>query len=111
MLVDVPSPIDLRRMEDAVQWADSAMSKRPWRVEFFSAFSTIIGNQSFGSACRVLELGSGPGFLAEHLLRGQAAVDYVALDFSKAMQELAARRLGALAGRVQFIHRSFREAA
>lgn len=111
MLADVPSPIDLRRMEDAVQWADTAMSKRPWRVEFFSAFATIIGNQSFGSACRVLELGSGPGFLAEQLLRAHAAIDYVALDFSQAMHELAARRLGTLSGRVQFVHRSFREAA
>lgn len=111
MLADVPSPIDLRRTEDAVQWAESAMSKRPWRVEFFAAFATVIGNQSFGQACRVLELGSGPGFLAEHLLRAQAAVDYVALDFSRAMHELAARRLGALTGRVQFIHRSFLEAA
>lgn len=110
MLADVPSPIDLRRMEDAVQWADSAMSKRPWRTEFFSAFATIIGNQSLGSTCRVLELGSGPGFLAEQLLRAHAAIDYVALDFSLAMHELAAERLEALADRVQFVHRSFREA-
>ena len=111
MLVDVPSPIDLRRMEDAVQWADSAMPKRPWRVEFFSVFATIIGNHSLGRACRVLELGSGPGFLAEHLLHAHAGIDYVALDFSQAMHELAARRLGALSSRVQFVQRSFRDAA
>ncbi len=108
---DVPSPIDLRSREDARQWAASALYKRPWRTEFFAAFATAIGAPSPGSACRILELGSGPGFLAEHLLRSHTAVSYVALDFSAAMHELAAQRLGALASRVQFVERSFREAA
>lgn len=108
MLRDVPSPIDLRCMEDARKWAESAMSKRPWRAEFFAAFARVIGN---ASAARVLELGSGPGFLAEHLLRSYVTLRYVALDFSSAMHELAAQRLGELAGRVQFVERSFREAA
>lgn len=111
MLSDVPSPIDLRCTEDARRWAESAMSKRPWRTEFFAAFAAAIGTQSAGHSCRVLELGSGPGFLAEHLLRSHAALSYVALDFSAAMHELAAQRLGALASRVQFVERSFREAA
>lgn len=108
MFTDVPSPIDLRRMADAQQWAESALSKRPWRTEFFAAFARIIGN-TFGG--RVLELGSGPGFLAEHLLRSNTRMHYVALDFSPAMHELAAQRLGDLAGRVQFVERSFREPA
>jgi len=107
MFVDVPSPMDLRCMEDARLWAESAMSKRPWRTEFFAAFAGVIGN---ASAVRVLELGAGPGFLAEHLLRANAALRYVALDFSHAMHELAAQRLDELAGRVQFVERSFREA-
>lgn len=84
------------------------MSKRPWRTEFFDAFARFIGN---ASAPRVLELGSGPGFLAEHLLRSNVNLRYVALDFSSAMHELAAQRLGELAGRVQFVERSFRETA
>lgn len=103
MHADVPSPIDLRCMEDARQWAESAMSKRPWRTEFFAAFANFIGN---GSAARVLELGSGPGFLAEYLLRSNVNLRYVALDFSPAMHELAAQRLAELAGRVQFVERS-----
>lgn len=108
---DVPSPIDLRRPEDAKQWAESAMSKRPWRVEFFAAFADVINAASGARPCRVLELGSGPGFLAEHLLRTHAALGYVALDISAAMHELAVQRLGTLASRVQFVERSFREAA
>jgi SAM-dependent methyltransferase len=111
MFSDVPSPIDLRRIEDARQWAESAMSKRPWRAEFFAAFADAIRQRVSEGECRVLELGSGPGFLAEHLLRTLPELKYTAFDFSAAMHELAARRLGELAGQVQFIERSFRAAA
>ena len=37
----------------------------------------------------VLELGSGPGFLARHLLETFPSATYVALDFSSAMHALA----------------------
>ena len=109
MAEDVPSPIDLQDMATAREWAASALSKRPWRTEFFEAFSALIANSSPGHPHRVLELGSGPGFLAEHLLRSHATISYVALDFSAAMHKLAAERLGGLASRVQFVERSFRE--
>jgi SAM-dependent methyltransferase len=109
MIEDVPSPIDLQDMQTAREWAASALSKRPWRTEFFAAFAALIAASSAVRRCRALELGSGPGFLAEHLLRSHATLDYVALDFSSAMHELAAERLGALASRVQFVERSFRE--
>jgi len=108
MIEDVPSPIDLQDLQTAREWAASALSKRPCRTEFFEAFSALIAASSAGRLCRVLELGSGPGFLAEHLLRSHATLDYVALDFSAAMHKLAAERLGTLASRVQFVERSFR---
>lgn len=107
MITDIPSPIDLRRMEDAREWADTAMSKRPWRVDFFEAFAATIDQVSQGQPMRVLELGSGPGFLAEYLLKALPSIEYVALDFSSAMHQLAAQRLGQLVGRVQFVERSF----
>jgi ubiquinone/menaquinone biosynthesis C-methylase UbiE len=108
MLSDVPSPIDLRQMRDAREWEETAMSKRPWRTEFFAAFTSVI--QSAGvKAPRILELGSGPGFLAAHLLGELPAIEYVALDFSSAMHELAAKRLGLLGTRVEFVERNFRE--
>ncbi len=106
MTIDVPSPIDLRLMSDARPWAAAALGKRPVRPEFFDAFAREIGVDG----ARVLELGSGPGFLAEHLLRAWPALDYTALDFSPAMHELAAERLGERAARVRFVERSFREA-
>ena len=107
MTLDIPSPIDLRLMEDARPWAEAALGKRPVRPEFFDTFARLIGTDG----ARVLELGSGPGFLAEHLLRALPDLHYVALDFSPAMHQLAAERLGERAARVTFVERSFREPA
>ena len=105
--LDVPSPIDLRLMSDARPWAETALARRPVRPEFFDAFAREIARAD----ARVLELGSGPGFLADHLLRAMPSLRYVALDFSPAMHELAAERLGERAARVRFVERSFREPA
>lgn len=106
---DVPSPIDLRDPSDAREWADTALQKRPWRTEFFEAFARQI--QAVSPPVRtVLELGSGPGFLAAHLLQALPAVAYTALDFSGAMHALAQDRLGTGAGRVAFMVRDFKRA-
>lgn len=102
---DVPSPIDLRLMADAREWAGEAMVKRPWRTDFFDAFTREL--QPAGRPLRVLELGAGPGFLAQHVLTRRPDLDYVALDFSDAMHELAGERLGGLAPRVRFVQRDF----
>ena len=84
------------------------MSKRPWRVEFFAQFASEIAASPL-KIQRVLELGSGPGFLAEHLLRSLGRVEYVLLDFSAPMHDLANDRLGKLETRATFIERSFKE--
>ena len=106
MAIDVPSPIDLRNIEHAREWASRAMVARPWRTDFFNAFySELVA----AGARTVLELGSGPGFLADHLLTLSAEIDYTALDFSSAMHQLATERLGGQCGRVKFVERSFRE--
>jgi SAM-dependent methyltransferase len=105
---DVPSPIDLRTMEDARPWAASALAKRPVRPEFFARFASAIA-EALPQEARVLELGSGPGFLALHLLEALPRIRYDALDFSPAMHALARARLADAASRVRFIERSFRE--
>jgi SAM-dependent methyltransferase len=90
---DVPSPIDLRAEKDAREWAASAMSKRPWRAEFFQRFVEEL--QSLDARpLQVLELGSGPGFLARCILDAISAAEYSTLDFSPAMHHLARERLG-----------------
>ena len=84
------------------------MQKRPWRAEFFARFASEVAEVS-PKVERVLELGSGPGFLAKHLLQSLSYVELVLLDFSSAMHELAGARLGGLANRATFIERNFKE--
>lgn len=105
---DVPSPIDLRRMPDAAEWEKSAMSKRPWRMDFFAQFAAEIATAR-KKVHRVLEIGSGPGFLAKYLLERFEGISCVLLDFSPAMHELAKVRLAGLESRVRFIERDFKQ--
>jgi ubiquinone/menaquinone biosynthesis C-methylase UbiE len=108
MIEDVPSPIDLRSMSAAREWERSAMGKRPWRTQFFSMFADELV-QIRPTVSRVLELGSGPGFLADYLLRALPTLHMVLLDFSAPMHDLARQRLGKSAGRVEFIEASFKD--
>jgi SAM-dependent methyltransferase len=57
----------------------------------------------------VLELGSGPGFLAAHLLAALPELSVTLLDFSAPMHELARTRLALHLQRVSFIERSFKD--
>ena len=92
--MDVPSPIDFSRPQEAAAWTEAANLKRPWRAEFFAAIVEELRSLRHRSLS-VLELGSGPGYLAEAVLRAQPDVRYTLLDFSSPMQELARARLGA----------------
>ena len=105
---DVPVSVDFRRADQAREGAAAAMTSRPWRADFFAAFVSEIAALDPGQGCRVLELGAGPGFLAERLLASNPRLDYVALDFSGVMHELAIQRLGALAARARFVERDLR---
>jgi len=105
---DVPSPIDLRAMRDAAQWADEVSAKRPCRPKFFEVFARELGALPQGVGT-LLELGSGPGFLAQFLLAHITSSRYIALDFSEAMHVLARERLGSAATVVEFVTRDFRE--
>jgi SAM-dependent methyltransferase len=105
---DVPSPIDLRNPADARVWEESAQ-RRPGRTETFKAFRTelALANPPFET---ILELGSGPGFLAEHLLSEMPGLRLMLLDFSEAMHNLARARLGNFSDRVSFVLRDFKSA-
>ena len=54
---------------------------------FFNSFTTDILYYPISNP-RILELGSGPGFLAQHVLDIIPVSKYVALDFSEAMHQL-----------------------
>ena len=84
------------------------MEKRPWRESFFGAIVAELEPVESRQGS-ILELGSGPGFLARRILEAWPRVDYTALDFSAAMHALAKERLGPLAQRVCFVLRNFKE--
>jgi SAM-dependent methyltransferase len=101
---DVPSSVDFHDPAHARRWTEETVRSRPCRPSFFAAIATAL----HGSSLRVLELGAGPGHLARELLVRCEIVDYVALDFSLAMHELARAHLAELANRVTFVARDFR---
>jgi len=82
-------------------WAERFTST-PGRLALFDA---ILGELEprLAKGGRIVELGLGPGFLADHLLRSLVAVDYVGLDFSAPMLEIARGRLSGFAPRVTFV--------
>ena len=104
---DVPSPVDFHDPAQARDWMEHTIKMRPWRPRFFAAFAEALNG--YGGAARVLELGSGPGHLAAAILNACRISEYVALDFSDAMHDLAKEHLGDLASRVHFTRRDFRE--
>lgn len=106
--VEVPSPIDLRRMDDAVAWDADTAVRRPGRPRFFQAVAEAIRGHGVARP-DILELGSGPGRLASTILDGTATGRFVALDFSAAMHAIARARLGANADKVAFVVRDFRD--
>ena len=107
---DVPNPIDFRDFHVAREWERDAPVKRPSRPAFFREYAVQMREHT-RPVTSVLELGSGPGFLAQHLLVTCPHLDYTALDFSAAMHQLARARLGESADRVRFVERNFREKA
>ena len=106
---DVPSPIDLRHPDDAREWESKAQS-RPGRDIIFHSIAKelkLLGHDNIN----VLELGSGPGFLAHFLLNEISNLSLTLLDFSPAMHELAQRRLSNQSAQIEFILRDFKDSA
>jgi SAM-dependent methyltransferase len=103
---DVPSGVDFHDPAAARTWTEETRRKRPWRPSFFAEFCTALP----GAQLCIVELGSGPGHLAREILTRCDVAEYVALDFSGAMHDLAREHLGELARRVAFVTRDFRTA-
>ena len=88
------------------QWEQAANFKRPFRVEFFDAF---VKELSLLDKPVVLDLGSGPGFLAEQVLARCDVASYHLFDFSPLMIDLSRARLAGFADRCFFHQGSFTE--
>jgi len=105
--IDVPSPIDFSDPGQARQWAEDATIKRPWRPDFFRAFTNEIRTR-FNENAKIIELGSGPGLLAEEILCSCSLRRYVLLDASTAMHDMARDRLLGFDARIAYFTRDFR---
>jgi SAM-dependent methyltransferase len=81
-------------------WADRFVPTQP-RLQLFDM---ILGQ--IEQVCRpdahVLELGTGPGYMARHILERNSHVTYEALDFSDAFIDIARQTIGDLTSRVVF---------
>ena len=104
-LAEVPSPIDFHDMRDALEWESTAMD-RPFRLEMFDAITDQLATANISNA---LELGSGPGFLANHICNRNDRISLALLDFSTAMHELARARLWDHRERISFLEKDFKE--
>ena len=103
---DVPYSEDLQNPRGANAWAEAADRKRPLRVYIRRAIVDQLRLLAFGS--RVLELGSGPGLLAEQvLLHCTAIAKYTLLDFSEPMLEMSRDRVARYPS-AEFLHADFR---
>jgi len=107
---DVPSPIDFRTEKDAREWAASAMSKRPWRAVFFQRFVQELQSLDV-RPLQILELGSGPGFLARCILDAIPSAEYAMLGFSPAIHHLARQHLAPHIGRTRQLLADFKDDA
>jgi cyclopropane fatty-acyl-phospholipid synthase-like methyltransferase len=88
-------------------WADGINERRPSRAAVFARMAAELSAARV-APIRVLELGSGPGMLAEQLLGAVDAIgEYTLFDFSEPMHELARRRLAAHTARCRHVEGSF----
>lgn len=84
----------------AADWA-ARFAPTPERLALFELMLSTLRNRVAPSG-RIVELGIGPGYLADRLLDALPAVRYQGVDFSRPMLDIAARRLRPHADRVDF---------
>src|SRR6185436_12546160 len=93
---DIPYVDDWQSAANVAEWIDASDRKRPWRTLFRERIAERVG--ALQSDARILELGSGPGFLAECVLeRCPNVSSYTLLDFSPYMLSASRERLSRFA--------------
>lgn len=103
---DVPYTEDLQSPDGAKAWADNAERRRPARAQIRHEIGERL--ETLSPESRVLELGSGPGLLAEHVLgRCPQLASYTLFDFSEPMLEMSRGRVGRFAA-ARFVAGDFR---
>jgi ubiquinone/menaquinone biosynthesis C-methylase UbiE len=106
---DVPPGVDFLSEDAAKKWAQEAEAKLSSRIDFFAAFVSAITTH-MPPVRSAIELGSGPGFLAEYILSRCPSIErYTLLDFSPHMLVISRKRLEAFRSRVSFLQVDFKQ--
>jgi SAM-dependent methyltransferase len=79
-------------------WAER-FAPTPERLQLFNIILSEL-NSRIPPDGRVVELGIGPGYLADHLLNAMPAIQYFGVDFSTPMLDIARQRLAPHSTRV-----------
>ena len=82
-------------------WAKAADVTRPWRSELRIGIAEIL-RDLLSPPLRILELGPGPGLLAEALLATCVVDSYILFDFSQPFLDMCRDRVGKSAA-AQFV--------
>jgi SAM-dependent methyltransferase len=105
---DVPSDHAFFDPAYVKHWMESISRYRPERQKLFKVFAEET-QRIEKPELSVLELGCGPGFLAEALLTNCQIARYTLLDFSPLMLELSGHRLAKFKDQAVFIQRDFKK--
>lgn len=105
---EVPSHHDFFDPAYVKSWTEDVQRYRPERRKFFKAFVSEV-KQIENENLTALELGCGPGFLAEKLLENCAILRYYLLDISPHMLDLSQKRLIGFKEKTVFIERDFKK--
>jgi len=82
-------------------WADRFVPT-PERLELFNTMLSELKSHISSTGC-VVELGIGPAYLADHLLKAMPEIQYYGVDFSRPMLDIAKGRLRAYSDRVTYV--------
>lgn len=93
---------DLRTLEDVSAWIVSLQTRWPERTEVIRHISDQLKALPF-PAPHIVELGLGPGVLAEKLLRDLPQLSYTGIDSSELLLTFAQTQLAAFGNRASLI--------
>lgn len=90
--LDVPPGVDFLDPAQVETWVAASEVDKPWRMPMRDLFVRLI--QDLPAGAHVLEVGSGPGLLAQAILAScPTLASYTLLDFSPAMLAASRQRL------------------